>query len=136
MAMPADANEVTASVVVNASPEVVYEYFIQPDAMVRWLGQFARLDPRPGGELAIDMGGTPVRGRYQELEPPSRIVFTWGVAGSDELPPGSSTVEVRLSEEAGGTRVDLVHRDLPAHERPKHAAGWRHRLGLLAIAAG
>ena len=134
--MPADENEVTASVLVNAAPEAVYEYFIRPEAMVRWLGQFARLDPRPGGELAIDMGGTPVRGRYQELEPPSRIVFTWGVAGSDELPPGSSTVEVRLSEVAGGTRVDIVHRDLPAHERPKHAAGWKRCLGLLAIAAG
>jgi uncharacterized protein YndB with AHSA1/START domain len=133
--MAAEPNEVTASVVVNARPEVVYEYFTRPESMVRWLGQFARLDPRPGGELAIDVEGTPVRGRYQELEPPSRVVFTWGVAGSNELPPGSSTVEVRLSEEAGGTRVEIVHRDLPAQQRPTHAAGWERCLGLLAATA-
>jgi uncharacterized protein YndB with AHSA1/START domain len=126
------AEPVTASVLVDANPVEVYEYFTGAEAMVRWMGQFARLDPRPRGEFTIDINGSPVRGHYEELEPPHRIVFTWGVAGSDVLPPGASTVEVLLTEEAGGTRVEVIHHGLPEREQAKHAQGWRHFLGRLA----
>jgi uncharacterized protein YndB with AHSA1/START domain len=27
----------------------VYEYFVQPEALVRWMGEFAHLEARPGG---------------------------------------------------------------------------------------
>ena len=101
------------------------------------MGDFARLDARPGGELAIDIHGTPVRGRYLELDPPHRLVFSWGHAGSDRLPPGASVVEVRLRPHAGGTQVDVVHRDLPdAASADGHGRGWRGFLGQLAAAAG
>jgi uncharacterized protein YndB with AHSA1/START domain len=119
-------------VLVDASPDEVFEYFTGPEAMVRWMGQFARLDPRPRGEFTVDINGSPVRGRYEELEPPHRVVFTWGIAGSDLLPPGASTVEVRLTEVAGGTRVDVIHSGLPDIEQTKHARGWRHFLARLA----
>jgi uncharacterized protein YndB with AHSA1/START domain len=127
------SERVTASVYVDAKPEVVYEFFTRAEEMVRWMGQFARLDPRPGGELSIDINGAAVRGRYRELDPPHRVVFTWGVAGSDELPPDGSTVEVLLTAEAGGTLVEVVHSGLPEPERAKHARGWRHFLDLLAV---
>jgi uncharacterized protein YndB with AHSA1/START domain len=123
---------VTASVHVDAPPEDVYAFFTRAEDMVSWMGQFARLDPRPGGELSIDINGTAVRGRYQELEPPHRVVFTWGHAGSDELPPGASTVEVLLTAAAGGTLVEVIHVGLPEPERAKHARGWRHFLDVLA----
>ena len=56
-------------------------------------------------------------------------------AGSDRLPPGTSTVEIRFTAERGGTRVELEHRDLPVEERPGHASGWTHYFGRLAVAA-
>ena len=117
---------VTASVLIRAEPAEVYEYFTRAEAMVQWMGQYASLDPRPGGEFTVDVNGAPVRGRYQELDPPNRLVVSWGFAGSDELPPGASTVEVRLVREAGGTRVDIVHSGLPASQVADHARGWRH----------
>jgi uncharacterized protein YndB with AHSA1/START domain len=76
-----------------------------------------------------------VRGRFLELEPPRRVVFSWGYADSDILPPGASTVEVRLIDHDGGTLVELEHRDLPAPEDVKHAAGWEHYLARLATSA-
>jgi uncharacterized protein YndB with AHSA1/START domain len=123
---------VRASIVIEAQPEEIYDYFTRSEAMVLWMGQYASLDPRPGGEFAVDVNDAPIRGRYLELEPPNRLVFSWGVAGSDVLPAGSSTVEVCLTEEAAGTRVEIFHSGLPLDERDKHGQGWRHFLGRLA----
>jgi uncharacterized protein YndB with AHSA1/START domain len=125
------ADPVRASVHIAAAPERVYEYFVRPDAMVRWMGDFARLDPRPGGEFTVDVHGAPVRGHYVELEPPHRLVIAWGYAGS----PGSSLVEVRLTAVADGTSVELEHRDLPPAEADGHDRGWAHYLARLGVAA-
>jgi uncharacterized protein YndB with AHSA1/START domain len=76
----------------------------------------------------------PVRGRYLELEPPHRLVISWVHAGSDRLPPGSSTVEITLTPIATGTRVSVEHRDLPPEDAVHHAVGWPHYLGRLACA--
>ena len=123
---------ITASVLIEAEPDEVFDYFIRAEAMVSWMGQFAHLDPRPGGRLAVDINGSPVRDEFQKLEPPHRLVFTWGFAGSDELPPGASTVEVLLTSDSGETRVEVIHRGLPESKREEHARGWRYFLGRLA----
>jgi uncharacterized protein YndB with AHSA1/START domain len=126
------AEPVTASVFIEAEPGKVFEYFTQVEAMTTWLGPYAVLEPTTGGEFTVDIRGTPIRGRYVELQPPTRVVFTWGVAGSEVLPAGSSTVEVVLTGEQGGTRVELTHSGLPEPERPKHVHGWEYFFGQLA----
>ena len=129
------AEPYTASVHIEAHPERVFAYFTQPEAMVRWMGDFALLEAAPGGEFRVDINGVPVRGRYLEVEPPRRLLISWGHAGSERLPPGASTVEVRLTPAGGGTDVEIVHRDLPEPERSGHARGWPHFLDRLVIAA-
>jgi uncharacterized protein YndB with AHSA1/START domain len=131
--MAADA--VTACVHIDAPVERVYEYFTRPEAIVSWMGEYALLEAEPGGRFALDIKGAPVRGRFLELDPPRRLLISWGYAGSDHLPPGASTVEVRLIADRGGTRVELQHRDLPLGERPGHASGWTHYLARLEVAA-
>jgi uncharacterized protein YndB with AHSA1/START domain len=126
---------VTASVHIEAERERVFEYFTNPQAMVRWMGDYAVLDPSPGGEFTVDIEGVPVRGRYVEVEPPSRLVISWGHAGSERLPPGASTLEVLLRPVPGGTRVEITHRDLPEPEAGLHRGGWPHFLAQLATAA-
>ena len=119
---------------VAAPPEVVYAFFTEPDAIVRWMGDYAVLDARPGGEFTVDINGVPVRGRYVEVDPPHRLLISWGHAGSTVLPPGTSTVEITLSPTAAGTRVSVEHRGLPPQEADKHAAGWPHFLSRLSVA--
>ena len=80
------AEPLTASVHIEAPPERVFEYFTSPEAMVRWMGDYAVLEPTPGGAFDVDINGVPVRGRYLELEPPHRLVISWGHAGSERLP--------------------------------------------------
>jgi uncharacterized protein YndB with AHSA1/START domain len=117
---------------VDAAPARVYEYFTRAEAMLEWMGEFALLDARVGGEFAVDVGGVPVRGRYLALDPPHRLLISWGHAGSDVLPPGASTVEVRLTPAGRGTDVELVHRDLPEPQATGHARGWPTFLSRLA----
>ena len=128
------AEPVRAWIRIDAPPERVWEFFTRPEAIIRWMGEYAVLEPQPGGEFTVDVKGAPVRGRYLELDPPHRLLLSWGYAGSRELPPGASTVEVRLVRDGAGTRVHLEHRDLPEGETPGHAEGWTHYLARLAAA--
>jgi uncharacterized protein YndB with AHSA1/START domain len=126
---------VVVRVHIDADPTTVYEYFTRPEAIVRWMGEYAHLEPVADGTFAVDIQGAPVRGFYVELDPPHRLVISWGYAGSETLPPGASTLEVRLVGERGGTSVELEHRDLPAAEVRGHALGWQHYLARLEFAA-
>ena len=124
---------------VEAPPETVFRYFTDPDRYRSWLGVDAELDASVGGEFRIRMTNTSVVnacGRYLELDPPERLVFTWGFEGLDGLPPGSSTVEVTLTRDADATIVRLRHSDLPGRESCDfHAWGWDIGLDRLVIAA-
>jgi uncharacterized protein YndB with AHSA1/START domain len=125
----------TTSVRIEATPEEVFPYLTRSDLMVRWMGDWADLDPSPNGKLAIDVNGIPIRGEYLVVEPPHRLVFSWGAAGNDVLTPGSTTVEILLRPDGDGTVLELAHRDLPREELPKHGVGWGHFLDRLTIAA-
>jgi uncharacterized protein YndB with AHSA1/START domain len=129
------AEPVVASVHIDAPPEVVFEHFVSPEAIVGWMGDYALLEPRPGGRFVLDINGVPVRGAYLELERPRRLLISWGHAGSERLPPGSSTVEIRLTPEAGGTLVEVVQSGLPEPDAAQHTTGWEHFLDRLAILA-
>jgi uncharacterized protein YndB with AHSA1/START domain len=129
------ADPIRAAIHVDAPPERVFGYFTRADAITEWMGDAAQLDPVEGGEFAVDVRGVAVRGRYVVVEPPHRLVFSWGHEGSAELPPGASTVEVRLTAARGGTHVVIEHRDLSAARAPGHARGWRMFLARLAEVA-
>ena len=115
--------------------EEVFRHLTDPAAMIRWMGQHATLDPAAGGVFEVDINGVPVRGRYLEIDPPHRVVVSWGVAGSTDMPPGTTRVEFTLTPTSSGTHLHLVHRDLPDSQAPMHATGWKHFLDRLAVIA-
>ena len=136
------ASAETAAVVerelrIEASPETVFDFFVDPNRMIQWMGRKAELDPRPGGTFRVDLNGRHIsRGEYVEIDPPQRVVFTFGWEGETSVvAPGTSTVEVRFSADGDGTLVRFLHRDLPEESRGSHAHGWDHYLQRLAIAA-
>ena len=101
---------------IAARPETIFRHFTDPARFARWMGAGSVLDPEPGGRLRV---GYP----------------TGQVADGQAVPAGSSTVEITLEPEAGGTRVRLRHSGLPAGEPPAaHLAGWRHALATLSHA--
>ena len=136
MASAETAAVVELEVRIDAAPETVYDFFVEPNRMIQWMGRTAELDPRPDGVLRIDLNGKHVaRGEFVELDPPRRVVFTWGWEAEDSpVRPGSSTVEVTLEPDGEGTQVTLRHRDLPEASREAHSHGWGHYLERLEIA--
>jgi uncharacterized protein YndB with AHSA1/START domain len=120
---------------IEAPPEIVFDCFCDPNALITWMGDRAELEPSPGGKFEVDIHGYAVRGRYQVLERPRRLVFSWGYESSDDLPPSASTVEVTLVPDGTATQLTLVHRDLPESQAPQHAVGWNHFLPRLAVKA-
>jgi uncharacterized protein YndB with AHSA1/START domain len=118
---------------IAAAPEAVFDYFTNPELLVRWMGDVAQLEPRPGGLFRLVIGPRTVEGRYLSVDRPRRVVISWGRRGSRQLPPGKSVLEVNLTAEAGGTRVSIVHSGLPDAEKPRHALGWRHYFKRLRL---
>jgi uncharacterized protein YndB with AHSA1/START domain len=127
---------VTREVRIKASPETIFEFFTDPRKMMRWKGVEAELEPAPGGRYRVNVTGRDVAsGEYVEVDPPNRVVFTWGWEGDTNMPPGASTVEITLTREGDETLVTLTHRDLPEPALEGQTQGWEHFLPRLVDAA-
>jgi uncharacterized protein YndB with AHSA1/START domain len=121
------------SVHIRARRATVFSFFQQSDRFATWWGAGSTIDPRPGGRFLIRYpGGTEASGEVLEIQPPERIVLSYGYAGNTTVPPGSSRVTVRFTEVAGGTRVALVHELADEASRDEHVQGWRYQLSLYA----
>jgi len=121
---------------IAAPPSTVYRYLTESEKWAQWQGASASLDARPGGIFSMIMGnGMSARGQFVELVPGKRVVFTWGWVDRPGIPPGSTTVEIELTEEADGTLLMLTHREVPGDEAGLQKMGWTHYLPRLALVA-
>jgi uncharacterized protein YndB with AHSA1/START domain len=159
---PGETSVVEHEVRVAARPETVFSYFTDPARMVRWIGVEATLDPRPGGICRIAFQPTQARvdslgreffgrdedehfdvagrgvmvGRFIVVEPPRRIVLSWGWELEIlAVPPQSTLVQIDLMPAGEETVVQLSHRKLPPGMAEFHRVGWEHYLARLGIAA-
>jgi len=139
MDVATDTTRVEREIVIDARPETVWELLVDPRQMPRWMGQAATVDLRRGGRYRIDViPGHAASGEFVEIDPPRRLVYTWGWEGDSSVPPSSTTVVFELLPRDKGTLLRLSHRDLPSAEAAaSHAHGWDHYTERLAsIAAG
>ena len=135
-----DATDTTVyerTLAIDASPETVWEFLVDPEKLMRWKGINADLETQPGGIFRCEViPGHIARGEYIEIDRPNKLVFTWGWDGSEDVPPGSSTIEIELASDGDGTSLRFVHKDLPNAEAiASHAHGWDHYLPRLETAA-
>jgi uncharacterized protein YndB with AHSA1/START domain len=125
---------VVQQLVVRASVERVFELFTDPVQFGKWMAEDAILDATAGGVVRwTHPNGDTVSGRYVEVDPPRRIVFTYGWERVDVgIPPGSTTVEIDISPLPDGTTLlKLVHRGLEDGAADAHRGGWDHYLDRL-----
>lgn len=127
----------TSTIEIRSSPETVFRYFVEPERLVRWMGDHARLEAIAGGVFSVDINGVLIRGHYVALDPPKLIEIAWGEPGNSVMPPGSTRVLIELEPTSTGTRLTLTHTGLAPDEATKHAVGWPHFLTrLVDIAEG
>ena len=78
---------------IDASPETVWEFLVDPEKVARWKGLPATaFDPQPGGAYRIEIvPGHVASGAFVELERPRRLVYTWGwEPGAGRPEPGAA----------------------------------------------
>jgi len=126
---------------IAASPATVFAFLTDPEKIVGWIGVEATAETHPGGlYLLKGVGGDHARvarGAFREVVPVHRLAYTFGWEGGQEVPPGSSLIEIDLIERDGGTLLRMTHSGLPdAAQCAAHDTGWAHYLDRLTIAAG
>jgi uncharacterized protein YndB with AHSA1/START domain len=121
---------------IRAPRETVFRYFTDSGRFAAWWGEGSAIEPHPGGRVRIRYpNGVVASGEVVEIDPPSRIVFTYGYEGEGKpIPPGGSRVTVRLDTVEEGTAVVLRHEsdDAPAEVGAEHVQGWRYQMAVFA----
>ena len=106
--------EVVVTRTFDAPPRIVFEAWSRPELFEKWwipksMGMTLRscaMDVRTGGRYRLEFGnGMAFFGRYLEVTPPSRIVWTNEEGGE----PGSVTT-VTFEEKAGRTLLVMSER--------------------------
>ena len=122
---------------VAAPVSTVFAFLTDPEKILRWIGTEATVEPQPGGIYLVNVAGkNKARGAFTEVIPVHRLAYSFGWDGNDNVPPGSSLVEVDLIDKDNGTLVRFTHTGLPdAVEVANHAKGWAHYLDRLQSAA-
>jgi uncharacterized protein YndB with AHSA1/START domain len=143
----------TASRLVKASPGAVYNAFVDPAVLTRWLppkgmrARIERFEPHPGGLYRMvltydDPSGAPgkatagsdiVEGRFVALDPGERIVWEVGFVSDDPAFAGTMTMTWRFKAVRDGTEVNILCENVPAGiVKADHDTGLRSTLENLA----
>src|SRR3954462_894319 len=124
---------------IAAPRATVFAYLTDPEKILSWMGSDATTEPHPGGLYllkGIGPRGRGARGAFREGVPVHRLPYTVGWEGGQEVPPGSSLIEIDLIEHDGGTLLRMTPSGLPTEEQAAaHAAGGGHYLGRPTPAA-
>ena len=98
-----------------------WELLTDEAELAEWLADEVELDPEPGGPVRARWWerGEERDGVVESVEPGERLRFRWRAADADE----ASSVEWRLEDAIGGTRVVVTERRLTAAAFP-----WGPRL--------
>ena len=93
-------DEMRTTVAIDAPPDEVYPFLVEPDKLDQWIGMNSRVDARVGGEIEIHEGQGAAK--IFELEPGRRLTVGW-----DDRP--GVAVRWELEESEGKTHLTLVH---------------------------
>ena len=129
--------------IVQASPQRVSDAMTDPEQVAKWsrpegfICPAVSLDPRVGGAYQIRDAAARGRafhlaGEYVEVEPPSRLAYTFRWEPPD--PDDRETVaRLVLHERDGATEVELTQGPFATEARRElHRAGWTDTLARLA----
>lgn len=117
----------------NASPAKVFRAWTEPAQILKWMHPsgtemlHAEVEARVEGRFQLVMRGEDgaehaASGRYLEVVPDAKLVFTWTWRSAPER---ESLVTVALRPDGEGTLLTLTHEQFADEDaRDKHAAGW------------
>jgi uncharacterized protein YndB with AHSA1/START domain len=117
--MPTESIEVSARFPVT--PDQLFRAWLDSREHTRFTGGVARIDPSVGGRFSA--WDDYITGRTLEIVPGRRIVQAWRTA-EFPLDAPDSRLEARFESEKGGTRLVLVHTEIPQGHGDRYEEGW------------
>ncbi len=110
------------SVTIPAEPKDVYKAWLDSKGHSEMTGSEAKVEPRINGAFTAWDGY--VEGTTIELEPEQRIVQKWRTS---DFPSGSedSVVEIVLKSVDAGTKLVLIHTEIPDGQGEEYKEGWK-----------
>jgi uncharacterized protein YndB with AHSA1/START domain len=127
----ARSHHLTRTLTIRAPRELVFKYFTDSTRWASWWGAGSTIEARVGGRVLIRFpGGNEVIGEVLALQPPEKIVFTYGYAKGTPIAVNGSTATIRLEAVAEGTRLHLTHGFDEERAMQEHVQGWRYQLSL------
>ena len=111
--------------------EAVWKAITTPEELGRWLAP-ATVDLEVGGSINVDFGeGGTAGGEILVLDPPHVLEYVWRFTGEPD-----SVLRIELAAAGPATRLQLLHRLLPADQSVGYGAGWHAHLDQLADILG
>ncbi|MBI3743339.1 MAG: SRPBCC domain-containing protein [Chloroflexi bacterium] len=110
------------SAVIPASAKRIYDAWLDGREHSAMTGGKATASAKAGSRFTA--WDEYIEGRTLQLKPPRRIVQSWRTTEFPKDAP-DSRLEVRLSPAKGGTRVTLVHSEVPDGQSDSYKQGWR-----------
>jgi activator of HSP90 ATPase len=109
------------SIVLKASPEELFDTFLDSRKHTAATGMPAKVSRRTGG--AFSAFGGKILGRTLMTVPGKMIVQSWRASQwkDEDL---DSILVLRFSKAPGGGRIDLVHAGVPEHDHKGVTEGW------------
>jgi len=109
------------SAVIPATASEIYSAWMSSDGHTAMTGSPANVDGKVGGKFTAWDGY--IFGSTLELEPDRRIVQAWRTSEfPDEAP--DSHLEILFEEVAEGTKITLIHGDMPEDQVHSYRQGW------------
>lgn len=128
-----DGHMVRFERMLDAPPELVWEYLTDSELLSQWLGA-GEIEPKLGGKVFLRPGGPVIRGVVQRYDPPNALFYSWNVLMLGEETP--VTIEAilgfKLAEKEGKTALTLTHGPVESQFRVPTAAGWHAILDILS----
>lgn len=119
--MSMKATTIKQKTLIPATPDEVYDAFMEAKKHSAFTGSKATSDPKVGGEFTAWDGY--ISGRNLELVKGKKIVQEWSTTDwPDKFPP--SRLELTFKEAKGGTEISMIHSNVPAEQADDLAEGW------------
>ena len=111
----------TVSTVLPSSAEEIFNAWLSTEGHAAMTGSPAKVEPHVGGTFSAWDGY--IFGKTLELKPYTRIVQAWRTT---EFPEESadSRVELLLEAVEGGTKITLIHSEIPESQADGYKQGW------------
>ncbi|HEX7568059.1 MAG TPA: SRPBCC domain-containing protein [Anaerolineaceae bacterium] len=115
------AEKLNLSTLIPAEPEKVYLAWLDSAGHTAITGSPAKIDGRIGGKFTAWDGY--IEGTTLELQPFQRILQSWRTSEFPDSSPNSQ-LEMLFEPAEGGTRLTLIHTNIPDGQAEEYRQGW------------